>query len=105
MGARRAYLLRMPDPRYPFTPAVLMYAPAVPGVYMLWDRDVLLFVGHAAAPQTILDHLMDHYCGRRKPSAATHCSWELREVERWLERVGTVGVAEPTPSSSYAEAD
>lgn len=54
-----------------------MYAPPAPGTYMLWDRDVLIYVGHADAPQTILQRLMDHYCARAKPSQATHCSWEL----------------------------
>jgi hypothetical protein len=66
----------MPEPRYPFTPWVVMYAPPAPGIYLLWDRDVLIFVGHARAPETILDRLMDHYCGRARPSQATHCGWE-----------------------------
>jgi hypothetical protein len=105
MRMSQAYLWQMPDARYPFTPAVLMYAPATPGVYMLWDRDVLLFVGHARAPHTILGYLMDHYCGRRKPAAATHCGWELRELDRWLGRVGAVGVAEAQALPAYVEAD
>ncbi len=66
----------MTETRQAFTLAVLMYAPASPGSYMLWDRDALLFVGRAAAPQTILEKLMDHYCGRAAPSRATHCGWE-----------------------------
>jgi hypothetical protein len=66
----------VPDARYPFTPSVVMYAPAVPGVYRLWDRDALIFVGEANPPATILERLMDHYCGRARPSQATHCAWE-----------------------------
>ncbi len=53
-----------------------MYAPAAPGAYTLWDRDVLLFTGQARAPHTSLERLMDHYCGRARPSQATHCAWE-----------------------------
>lgn len=67
----------MAEARYPFTPQFVMYAPPAAGVYMLWDRDVLIFVGQARAPHTILERLMDHYCGRAKPSQATHCSWEV----------------------------
>jgi hypothetical protein len=71
----------MRDARHPFTPAALIYAPAVPGVYTLWDREVLIFVGEARAPRTILDCLMDHYCGRSKPSQATHCVWECVDID------------------------
>ena len=70
--------------RHAFTMAVLMYAPAAPGRYTLWDRDVLIFVGRAAPPHTILDRLMDHYCGRALPSRATHCAWEA-EVPAYAE--------------------
>lgn len=70
----------MAEPRYPFTPSVLMYAPATPGRYVLWDREALIFVGEAQAPQTILARLMDHYCGRAHPSQATHCAWEPAET-------------------------
>lgn len=82
-----------------------MYAPALPGVYMLWDRDVLLFVGHASAPETILGRLMDHYCGRARPAQATHCSWELVNVAAWLDRVGPAGFAAEETSQIYAEVD
>lgn len=71
----------MSQSRHLFTPAVLMYAPACPGAYTLWDRERLIFVGHAHAPETILDRLMDHYCGRARPSQATHCSWEPAYAE------------------------
>jgi hypothetical protein len=66
----------MAEPRYPFTPSVLMYAPSLPGRYRLWDRDTLIFAGQARAPGTILECLMDHYCGRARPCQATHCAWE-----------------------------
>ena len=82
-----------------------MYAPALPGVYLLWDREVLIFVGHAPAPQTILERLMDHYCGRTRPAQATHCGWELVDVAPWLDRLGTVGVGAQAANAVYAEAD
>jgi hypothetical protein len=78
----------MDDARHAFTPSVLMYAPAEPGIYLLWDADTLILVGQARAPQTVLGRLMDHYCGRAAPSRATHCGWELEHTERWLDRVG-----------------
>jgi hypothetical protein len=85
----------MTESRLPFTPAVLMYAPACAGVYMLWDRDGLIFVGHARAPGTILDRLMDHYCGRARPSQATHCSWRLTGIDSLLELAKVGASAEP----------
>lgn len=75
------YLYRVSQPRHLFSPAVLMYAPACAGTYTLWDRDRLIFIGHARAPRTILDCLMDHYCGRARPSQATHCTWEPAYAE------------------------
>jgi len=74
-------------------------------MYMLWDRDVLLYVGHAAGSVTILSRLMDHYCARAKPSQATHCSWELSENPQWMGRLGQVGVAAEVSASNYAETD
>ena len=70
--------------RRTFTMAVLMYAPARPGAYTLWDRDMLIFSGQASAPQTILEKLVDHYCGRAAPSRATHCEWRA-EAEAYAE--------------------
>jgi hypothetical protein len=63
--------------RHPFTPGVLMYTPALPGRYALWDRDTVIFIDEARAPRTLLDCLMDHYCGRAQPSRATHFAWQL----------------------------
>lgn len=80
-----------------------MYAPARAGVYMLWDRDLLIFVGHAAAPHTILQRLMDHYCGRVTPSQATHCSWETADLDAWLGRLGASRAS--AEQADYAEAD
>ena len=67
----------MATARYPFTPGVLMYTPATPGRYTLWDRDTVIYFGEARAPHTLLDCLMDHYCGRAQPSRATHFTWQL----------------------------
>lgn len=74
----------MSEPRRLFTLAVLMYAPPSPGRYTLWDRDTLIFIGRASAPHTILEKLMDHYCGRAAPSQATHCEWRA-EAEAYAE--------------------
>lgn len=82
-----------------------MYAPPCPGVYLLWDRDVLIFVGHARSPETILARLMDHYCGRARPSQATHCGWDLADADAWLRRLGKVGAAGEPAAPAYAEVD
>ena len=74
----------MSEIRQAFTLAVLMYSPASPGTYTLWDREALIFVGRAEAPHTILEKLMDHYCGRAAPSRATHCAWQA-EVAAYAE--------------------
>ena len=92
----------MDDARRAFTPSVLMYAPAEPGIYLLWDGDALILVGHARAPETVLARLMDHYCGRVQPSHATHCGWELVHIEPWLERVGERAAP---PLAAYLEID
>jgi hypothetical protein len=92
------------DARYPFTPSALVCAPAEPGVYLLWDREVLLFVGEAKSPSTIQSRLMDHYCARARPSQATHCSFILNVVD-WMGPLGRVGVPAAVESSIYAEAD
>lgn len=80
-----------------------MYAPAVPGVYMLWDREALVFVGEARAPESVLSKLMDHYCGRAKPSSATHCGWEISDSLPWRRWLGRVGVH--PEETQYAETD
>jgi hypothetical protein len=72
---RQAYSYRVAQSRCPFTPRTLMYAPRVAGTYTLWNGDVLICAAEVVAPGTILDRLMDHYCGRAKPSQATHCGW------------------------------
>jgi hypothetical protein len=73
---RQAYLYRVAESRFPFTPRVLMYAPAAPGRYRLWNGDALIHAAEVVAPATLHERLMDHYCGRAEPSRATHCAWE-----------------------------
>ena len=94
----------MSEARRPFTPAEVMYAPAVAGVYLLWDREALIFIGEARSPDTVLSKLMDHYCGRAKPSNATHCGWEISDsAARWRRWLGQVGVH--PEEAEYAETD
>ena len=101
---RWGYFYRVAESRYPFTPRSLMYAPAVAGTYMLWDGDVLIYAAEVAAPATILERLMDHYCGRAKPSQATHCAWQPSAAGDWLGRLGKIGP--PVEAAlAYAEAD
>jgi hypothetical protein len=66
------------SPRYQFALATLNGAPADSGVYILWDKEVALYIGHVIAnSHTINSLLMEHYVRQRQPSDATHYSWEI----------------------------
>jgi|SRR5438105_4956176 len=76
------------SPLYRFAAFVIAGAPDDPGVYALWDRDELIYIGRAGGDQTTIQcMLMAHFHGRIEPVSATHYSWELardpvaREVE------------------------
>jgi hypothetical protein len=70
----------MRESRHAFTLTVLIHAPASPGTYTLWHHEALIYAGRASLPHTILERLMDHYCGRAVPCRATHCGWEAEEA-------------------------
>lgn len=63
--------------RRPFAVDALREAPRSGGVYVLWDADVVLFIGHVAANgHSIHSRLMEHYVCQRAPFEATHFTWE-----------------------------
>ena len=66
------------SPLYRFTASMISGAPGDPGVYALWDKDELIFIGRADGHgATIQSMLMEHYGGKIEPTSATHYSWEL----------------------------
>jgi hypothetical protein len=68
------------SPKYPFSSVALGGAPGERGdhgVYCLWDRSVILYIGRSEFGTTIQSQLIDHYARKLVPSEATHYSWEL----------------------------
>jgi hypothetical protein len=66
------------SPRYQFVLATLNGAPPDAGVYILWDNEVAIYIGHVDANgHTINSLLMEHYVRQRQPSDVTHYSWEI----------------------------
>ena len=66
--------------RYPFTRAILEYAPAdVSGVYVLWDGDEAIYIGRTGQTTNIRACLLEHLEGMRGACThkATHYSWEI----------------------------
>ncbi len=66
--------------RYPFTRAVIEYAPSdVSGVYVLWDADEVIYVGRTGSATNIRSCLLEHLEGTRGKCTihATHYSWEI----------------------------
>lgn len=81
--------------RYPFADYAINGAPDDPGVYVLWEREELTYIGQAAeGSSTIRSCLLDHfYLRRRCVCKPTHYSWLLggdtqrREREMLLEHL------------------
>lgn len=77
------------SPRYAFTKVMVSGAPGDPGVFALWDKDEIIYYGHARGESaTIQSCLKEHLAsGNACTSGATHYGWEisanppLREAE------------------------
>lgn len=66
--------------RYPFTRAILEYAPAdMGGVYVLWEGDEAIYIGRTGQSASIRACLLEHMDGKRGgcTNTATHYSWEI----------------------------
>jgi hypothetical protein len=61
-------------PRYAFSAWSITAAPADAGVYVLWEREELVYIGRT---QNILGQLLQHYARHVAPHDATHYGWEL----------------------------
>lgn len=89
------------SPRYAFTKTMVAGAPADPGVYALWERDELIYYGHARGQGETIQSCLARHLERADgcTSGATHYGWEisanppareaelLREFERAHKRV------------------
>lgn len=65
------------SPRYPFVKGALEGAPEDPGVYELYEREELVYVGYAELPAGIQSRLLQHYYALREPARASHYAWEI----------------------------
>jgi hypothetical protein len=75
------------SPRRPFTTWQIAGAPALAGVYVLCERDEVIYIGATRGETTIRARLQEHYARRAIPHDATHFSFEVcaRPAERELE--------------------
>ena len=61
-----------------FTTWQIAGAPALAGVYVLWERDEAIYIGSARGGEaTIRSRLQEHYARRAIPHEATHFSFEV----------------------------
>lgn len=66
--------------RYPFTRAIIEYAPfAESGIYVLWEADEVIYIGRTGNANNIRACLIEHLDGARGGCTrqATHYSWEI----------------------------
>jgi hypothetical protein len=65
----------------PFHARAVARAPASPGVYLLYRRHRLIYIGLAAAGETIRDHLRSHLSGQRGSctQSATEFNYEAAQ--------------------------
>src|ERR1044071_445387 len=71
--------------RYPFADYAINVAPDDPGVYVLWEREELTYIGKTAGEDsTIRSCLLDHFYLRHQCGCKpTHYSWLLaRDVQQ-----------------------
>ncbi len=65
-------------PAYRFEQRIIIGAPVAEGIYALWSREEMIYVGSAASGTTIKAQLLEHFAGRNPCTAhATHYTWEL----------------------------
>lgn len=68
----------LPEKKWPFTRVNIEYAPEDPGVFILWERDEVIYIGRATR-STIKAELLAHQDGAAGACTmkATHYSWEI----------------------------
>lgn len=73
--------------RWRLTPTLVKYAPDDPGVYMLWENDEVIYIGHAKRGFGLRKALAEHMEGRVECTRrATHYSWEITLIPEQRER-------------------
>ena len=67
------------SPRYAFTPVMVSGAPADPGVYALWEKDEIIYYGHARGESITIQSCLREHLERVNhcTSGATHYGWEI----------------------------
>jgi hypothetical protein len=74
--------------RYPFAAYAVTAAPDEPGIYLLWERGELTYIGSTAADATIRSILFEHLADpTRCPCRPTHYSWRLARQPKFAEYV------------------
>lgn len=63
-------------PRYPFTARMVADAPAVPGVFALWENGEMIYIGRAMRDlrEVLFEHL---HGGNGCTKYSTHYAWRL----------------------------
>jgi|SRR6185503_16242369 len=73
-GRMATATMSISGPKYGFNAWSIAGAPDDSGIYLLWEREELLYVARA---QRIRTQLLEHYARRLAPHDATHYGWEV----------------------------
>jgi len=72
--------------RYPFAASAVAGAPDEPGIYLLWERGELTYVGSTTGGHTIRSILLAHLANPdRCPCRPTHYGWRLARQPKFAE--------------------
>jgi len=72
--------------RYPFAAYAIAAAPDEPGIYILWERNELTYIGSSAGDATLRSILLEHLVHPAKcPCRPTHYSWRLARQPKFAE--------------------
>ena len=65
-------------PQWDLTPYMVAQLPELPGVFALWERDELVYIGCALRPATLRSLLEEHLSGAHPCTArASRYAWQL----------------------------
>ena len=67
------------SPRYALNATMVRGAPRDPGVYALWEKEELIYYGHARGLASTIQSCLEEHLGKdeRCTSGATHYGWEI----------------------------
>ncbi len=65
-------------PQWAFTPYMVAQVPELPGVFAIWEKEEVVYIGRAVRPATLRAILEEHLRGQHSCTArASHYAWQL----------------------------